>query len=98
VVQDDVPGPERDLNTFLMRTGRATPGTVTLAPGGRHLYLNDITSYRHVIITSPRKGPLSRTDIRSVSVIELIDRKQAAESRESAAGNLEATDNVPKAE
>jgi hypothetical protein len=33
-----------------------------------------------------------------VSVIELIDRKQAAESRESAAGNLEATDNVPKAE
>lgn len=30
--------------------------------------------------------------------MELIDRKQAADSRESAAGNLEATYNVPKAE
>jgi hypothetical protein len=28
----------------------------------------------------------------------LIDRKQAAESRESAAGKLEATDKVPEAE
>lgn len=50
------------------------------------MYLKDITSYPRVIMTSPRKGPLCRTDIRWVSVIELIDRMQAAESRESGAG------------
>jgi len=33
-----------------------------------------------------------------MSVIALIDRKQGAESRESAAGKSEGTDNVPKAE
>ena len=53
---------------------------------------------RCVIAAGLRKCPLRRTDIRSMSVMMLIDRKQGGESRESAAGKSEGTDNVPKAE
>ena len=62
------------------------------------MYLKGITRCRRVIMTSPQKWLICRVDIRSMSVMALIDRKRAARSRESAAWKLEGTDNGPRAE